>query len=204
VRTYKVVGTELDEAALKYQRQHPEVSYEQALKAAMDESPDLAKEYVAEFGHVSKRTAKQYGIEPDYDNEDAGSVAAGNQLDRLALAYLADHPTQKDYKVALDIVMARHPDLKAQWLKKYDDVRHGKPWTSSSEFEDTLSEQDKKDAAAAADALVKKIQAEHPDWTIEQCLQEARDRLKKKGAKLAQFSEDVQIARNRARALLAS
>ena len=65
MRTDRVVGTELDEKACAYQRLHPEVTYQQALEAAMRDSPDLAKAYVQEFGHVSARTVKKYGIEPE-------------------------------------------------------------------------------------------------------------------------------------------
>ena len=204
MKTYRVVGNELDQEVLKYQRHNPGVAYDQALSVVMADHPDLAREYVAEFGHLSKTTVRKFGIE-DAGLEDSSSINAGKQIDDLVIAWLRDHPQAK-YSDGLAVILARHPDLKMLWTKttEPDSVRNGKPWSPPgyTAFDDN-ADGDKKNAAAV-DALVKKIQTEHPDWTLEQCLGEARARLKKKGAKLAELSEEVENARDRARLLLAA
>lgn len=111
----------LDEKAIEYQRAHPDVSYSDALKAAMQENPDLAAEYIASFGQhkMSVEQVRNFNVEtPDPADESEDSVRAGMEIDKLALEWLRQHP-QSQYSDALQVVIAAYPDLAMRWSQNW-------------------------------------------------------------------------------------
>jgi len=165
-------GVALDAKACAYVLEHPSVSYSGALAVAMQEDKKLAAEFAESFGGT-----------PDPANDDAGSIAAGKQLDELALAWQRDHPQSK-YDQALKAVMDGHPDLVTLWLKKYSAGNVHTPDTTVHVVEHD-SHDDQEPADKQVDRLAMKMHREHPSLSYESCVArvlEANPELKKRYA----------------------
>jgi hypothetical protein len=95
---YKNPGEEIVNRAKKYQRKHPEVSYEQAAQAILEEDPDLGEAYKNDLGSDDARGHLRSQIE------------ASEEIERRAF----DHPGVC-YEDASRTVLEEDPEL----AKKY-------------------------------------------------------------------------------------
>ena len=111
----KRVDVQVDEQVCNFQQQHAGMSYSDALTRVLEANPELARQFNEQFGHKTK-AAEHANIE----DEDASSISAGKQLDQIALAWLREHPAEKDnYEKALQWAMDTHPDLAMLWKKSF-------------------------------------------------------------------------------------
>lgn len=112
------VGVEVDEKAVAYMNQHPDVSYSTALEAVFAEYPNLAKKYSESFvTHKPGHVAQHGGDEGDADTDDSPETA-GKEIDRLSLKMQRENPGWS-YERCMQRVLEENPELK----KRYAGIR---------------------------------------------------------------------------------
>jgi hypothetical protein len=108
------VGVEVDEKAVEYMNQHPDVSYSTALEAVFAEFPNLAKKYEESFVTTKHDLIAQHAAADDDDQNEEG---AGKEIDKLCTTWLREHP-KESYEKALSHVRESRPDLWKRYERK--------------------------------------------------------------------------------------
>ncbi len=106
-------GEKLDSLIRKYRYDHPEVSYQVALKRVLDMYPKLKELY----GRTQVTMPPDAtGFAADFDLSTASRAAIRRELDKRVRAYMEEHGEQ-DYVKALGKVLAMFPKLKAAYAR---------------------------------------------------------------------------------------